>query len=76
MGALVLSAVFLLTVAIGAVLAKGILSLVLHLIVDERVPAAGSFKIAGILVAVIAVWSLAPAIVESPAAAGLLALVR
>jgi hypothetical protein len=33
-GVLILSVVFLLTVAIGAVVAKGVLTLVLHLVVD------------------------------------------
>jgi hypothetical protein len=33
-GVIVLSAVFLLTVAFGAAVAKGILTLVLHLVVD------------------------------------------
>ena len=76
MGALVLSVVFLLTVAIGALLAKGVLTLMLHLIVDQQLPTAASLKVAGVLAVLMAIWSLAPALVDSAAAAGLLALVR
>ena len=76
MGVLVLAVVFLLTVAIGAALAKGVLTLVLRLIVDGQFPTLAPSRIAGFLVALIAFWSLAPAIMDSPVAAGLLALVR
>ena len=75
MGVLVLVIVFLLTVALGAALAKGVLTLV-FILVDGQLPTLASFRIAGFLVALIAFWSLAPAIIDSPVAAGLLALVR
>jgi hypothetical protein len=73
---LVLAIVFLLTVAIGAVLAKGVLTVVLRLIVAGQFPTPASLRIAGFLVALIAFWSLAPAVMDSPVAASLLALVR
>jgi hypothetical protein len=73
---LVLAIVFLLTVAIGAALAKGVLTVVLRLIVDGQFPTPASVRIAGFLVALIAFWSLAPAVVDSPVTASLLALVR
>jgi hypothetical protein len=73
---LVLAVVFLLTVAIGAALARGVLIVVLRLIVDGQFPAPASLRIAGILVALITFWSLAPAVVDSPVTASLLALVR
>ena len=76
MGVLVLVTVFLLTVALGAALAKGVLILVLRLLTDGSLPTMASFRIAGFVVALIAFWSLAPAIIDSPVAAGLLALVR
>ena len=76
MGALVLAVTFLLTVALGAALARGVLTLVVHLLVDGQLPTLASLRIAGFLVALIAFWSLAPAIIDSPVAAGLLALVR
>lgn len=76
MGALVLVVTFLLTVALGAALARGILTLVVHFLVDGQLPTLASLRIAGFLVALIAFWSLAPAIIDSPVAAGLLALVR
>jgi hypothetical protein len=63
-------------VALGAALAKGVLVLVLRLLVAEQLPTLASFRIAGFLVALITFWSLAPAIIDSPVAAGLLALVR
>ena len=75
MGVVVLSLVFVLTVALGAALAKGILTLVLHLVVDGSLPATSSVRIAAFLGALLAFWSLAPAIVESPAST-LMALVR
>jgi hypothetical protein len=76
-GVLVLITVFLLTVALGAALAKGVLTLVLRLLTDGPLPTLASFRIAGFLVALIAFWSLlAPALIDSPVAAGLLALVR
>jgi hypothetical protein len=75
-GALVLAVVFLLTVVVGAALAKGILALLLHLVVEGQFPTLPSLRITGFLVAVIAFWSLAPAIVESPIAASLFAQVR
>ena len=76
MGVLVLVTVFLLTVALGAALAKGVLILVLRLLTDGSLPTMASFRIAGFVVALLAFWSLAPAIIDSPVAAGLIALVR
>ena len=73
---LILAVVFVLTVVIGAVLAKGVLTLMLHLIVQGELPTLASLRIAGFLVALIAFWSMAPSLVDSSAAAGLLALVR
>jgi hypothetical protein len=73
---LVLAIVFLLTVAIGAALAKGVLTVVLRLIVDGQFPTPASLRNAGFLVALITFWSLAPSVVDSPVTAGLLALVR
>jgi hypothetical protein len=73
---LVLVTVFLLTVALGAALAKGVLTLVLRFLIDGQLPTLASFRIAGFLVALIAFWSLAPAIIDSTVATGLLALVR
>ena len=73
---LVLVAVFLLTVALGAALAKGVLTLVLRILIDGQLPTLASFGTAGFLVALIAFWSMAPAIIDTPVAAGLLALVR
>lgn len=77
MGALVLSIVFLLTVALGAAVARGVLSLTLRLLVAGHVPvpAGASLRAAAFVGALLAFWSLAPAIVESPGAA-LIALVR
>ena len=76
MGVLILITTFLLTVALGAALAKGVLVLVLRLLVEGQMPTLASFRIAGFLVALIAFWSLAPVLIDSPVAAGLLALVR
>ena len=76
MGALVLITTFLLTVALGAALAKGVLVLVLRFLVDGQLPSLASLRVAGFLVALIAFWSLAPALIDSPVAASLLALVR
>ena len=76
MSVLVLVTVFLLTVALGAALAKGVLILVLRFLIDPQLPTLASFRIAGFLVALIAFWSMAPAIIDSPVAEGLLALVR
>ena len=76
MGILVLVTVFLLTVALGAALAKGVLTLVLRLLTEGPLPTLTSFRIAGFLVALLAFWSLAPAIIDSPVAAALFALVR
>jgi hypothetical protein len=75
-GALVLLTTFLLTVALGAALAKGVLILVLRLLTEGQLPTLASVRIASFFVALIAFWSLAPAIIDSPVAAGLLALVR
>jgi hypothetical protein len=41
---LVLTTVFLLTVAVGAVVAKGVLTLVLHLLVDGQLPTLASLR--------------------------------
>ena len=76
MGILVLVTVFLLTVALGAALAKGVLTLVLRLLTEGPLPTLASFRIAGFLVALLAFWSLAPALIDSPVAAALFALVR
>ena len=46
MGALVLAVVFLVTLAIGAALAKGVLTLMLTLIAGGRPPALASFRAA------------------------------
>jgi hypothetical protein len=75
-GVLVLVVVFILTVAIGAALAKGILTLMLHVITEHELPVAGSIRTAAFLGALIAFWVLAPGIAHSPAASSLLALVR
>jgi hypothetical protein len=75
-GVLVIVIVFLLTVALGAALAKGVLNLVLRLLTEGPLPTLASFRIAGFLVALLAFWSLAPAIIDSPVAAALFALVR
>jgi len=75
-GVLVLITTFLLTVALGAALAKGVLVLVLRFLVDGHLPSLASIRVAGFLVALIAFWSLAPALIDSPVAASLLALVR
>jgi hypothetical protein len=75
-GILVLVTVFLLTVALGAALAKGVLTLVLRLLTVGPLPTLASFRIAGFLVALLAFWSLAPALIDSPVAAALFALVR
>ena len=76
MGALVLIIVFLLTVALGAALAKGVLTLLLHLLVEGQLPSLASLRIAGFLIALLTFWSLAPAIMDSPVAASVIALVR
>lgn len=76
MGAIVLAVVFLLTVALGAALAKGVLAFLLHLVVEGQLPTLASFRIPGFFIALFAFWSLGPALVESPFAASLLALVR
>ena len=44
MSALVLATVFLLTLALGAALAKGVLTLVLSLMVGTQVPTAASVR--------------------------------
>jgi hypothetical protein len=67
-GALVLATVFLLTLALGVALARGILSLMLRVCVTGQPPAASSLRIAAFVGALVALWSLAPAIVEGPAA--------
>ena len=54
MSVLVLVIVFLLTVALGAALAKGVLTLVLRFLIDGQLPTLASFRIAGFLVALIA----------------------
>ena len=76
MGLLVLSLVLLLTIALGIALSKGVLNLILHLLTEQRVPAVDAFRVAVFVGALIAFWSLAPAIVESPAASGLNAFMR
>ncbi|HLG58871.1 MAG TPA: hypothetical protein VI485_26230 [Vicinamibacterales bacterium] len=74
MEVVVLVTVLALTVAVAAGLAKGVLSLVLHLIVVDGLPAAALEKPAAFITALLFFWFLAPAVVESPAAATLLAL--
>lgn len=76
MGPLVLSIVFVLTVAAGAALAKGVLALVLQLLTGGHISASRSIRVAGFVGALIAFWALLPAIIESPAASSLLALMR
>lgn len=44
MSVVVLSAVFLLTVAIGAAVAKGVLTLVLSLVIEGHLPAVTSLR--------------------------------
>jgi hypothetical protein len=70
----VLVSVLALTVAAAAGLAKGVLSLVLHLIVDDGMPIAALAKPAAFIAALLSFWFLAPALVESPAAATLIGL--
>jgi hypothetical protein len=70
----VLVSVLALTVAAAAGLAKGVLSLVLHLIVADGVPVGALAKPAIFIAALLSFWFLAPALVESPAAATLMAL--
>ena len=74
MEVVVLVTVLALTVAVAAGLAKGVLSLVLHLIAVDGLPAAALAKPAAFITALLLFWFLAPAVVESPAAATLLAL--
>lgn len=76
MGLLVLSVVFLLAIALGIALAKGVLNLVLHLVTEQHVPAVNAFRVAVFVGALIVFWSLVPAIAESPAASGLNALIH
>ncbi len=53
-GVLVLITTFLLTLALGAALAKGVLTLVLRLLTDEPLPIMASFRIAvGALLALV-----------------------
>jgi hypothetical protein len=75
-GLLVISVVFLFTTALGIALAKGVLNVVLHLVTEQRVPAVDAFRMAVFVGALIAFWSMAPAIVETPAASGLNAFMR
>jgi hypothetical protein len=75
-GLLVLSVVFLLAIALGIALAKGVLNLVLHLVTEQHVPAVNAFRVAVFVGALIVFWSLVPAIAESPAASGLNALIH
>jgi apolipoprotein N-acyltransferase len=75
-GILILALVVLLTVAIGAVLAKGLLTLTLHLMVHGQVPALPSVRIAGFLVALTGFWWLVPSFDGYTVAASLLELVR
>jgi len=75
-GLIVLSLVFFMAVVLGALLAKGILTLVLHLIVDRELPIRIPLRTATFLGALIAFWLLGPAVVASPAASGLIALLR
>ena len=54
MGVLVLVTTFLLTVALGAALAKGVLILVLRLLTDGQLPTLAPFRIAvGALLALV-----------------------
>ena len=76
MGILILAVVVLLTFAIGAVLAKSLLTVTLHLMVHGNVSAFPSVRIAGFLVALIGFWWLAPSLGGNALAANLLALVR
>jgi hypothetical protein len=74
-GILILAVVFLLTVAVGAVLAKGLLTLTLHLMVHETVPAMPSVRIAGFLLALMGFWWLVPSFGGNTVAASLIELV-
>jgi hypothetical protein len=75
-GLLTISVVLLLTIALGIALAKGVLNVVLHLVTEQSMPAVDAFRVAVFVGALITFWSLAPAIVESPAASGLNAFMR
>ena len=74
MEVLVLGSVLALTVVVAAALAKGVLSLVLHLIVEGAPPVAALAKPAFFVSALIWFWFLAPALVKGPAATSLMAL--
>jgi hypothetical protein len=75
-GLLVLSVVLLLTISLGIAVAKGVLNVVVNLVTEQRVPAVDAFRVAVFVGALIAFWSLAPAIVESPTASSLNAFMR
>jgi len=75
-GLLVLSLVFILTVAVGVALAKGVLTLVLHVVTARELPAVDALRIVVFVGVLIAFWSLAPAVVEGPAASAVAALLR
>ena len=74
MEVLVLVAVLALTVVVAAGLAKGILSFVLHLIVEDAQPVAAMAKPAFFIGTLLLLWFLAPAVAESPAASSLIAV--
>ena len=60
---LVLGVVLIAAVAIGAALAKGVLSLALHLLIERSQPARGTFRAPAFLRALINLWSVALAVV-------------
>ena len=71
-----LSLVSLMTVALGAGLAKGVLTLVLRLVIERERSWPSAVRTVTVLGALIAFWFLAPAVVESPAASALISLLR
>jgi hypothetical protein len=75
-GVLVLSAVFLLTIVLAAVVARAILGVVLHVVTTGALPTAHALRTATFLGAAFAFWSLARAVAASPAVTGLITRVR
>jgi len=75
-GLLVLSLVFLLTLALGAALARVVLAALLHIVTTGELPPARAVRVAVFVGALLAFWSLAPAVAASPAASDLMTLLR
>jgi hypothetical protein len=69
---LILATVFLVTLALGAVLAKVVLSFLLRLITDGGLPVAIRWRPVVFISALFWFWYLTPAIAESPLAARVL----